>query len=214
MRYSIINSLLLLAVSPLSTLALPVDPNDQTGQWDPSGQYRKGNWQHGVFIANDDNTQNNQNAQTNQNSQVEQGGWTDSNGQWHSNDGTVQTATKPNDNQNSQNGWTDSNGKWHANNENAQNNQGWTDANGQWHANQKREVVSEQAIPTTTENGVLSGVDTKDEVNSPQATPSSQNSQYQSYGNYKNYGSYQNYPTHGQNQAQDKDTKAVSGQQE
>lgn len=87
MRYTLINGLLLLAVSPFSALALPVDPNDHTlsnqnrqgwtdrnGQWHPSNQ--------------------NQNGQ----------GWTDANGQWHAN----------NQGQNGQ-GWTDANGQWHAN---------------------------------------------------------------------------------------------------
>ncbi|CAI7614411.1 unnamed protein product [Penicillium palitans] len=252
MRCSIVNTLLFLAVSPLGVLARPVDPNDVAGQWDPSGQYRKGQWQNGVFVANngdnrnnqngqveqsgqwrDNNNQNgqynqdgqqnnqngwtdsngqwhanNQNVQNGQNSQNGQNGWTDANGQWHANDGTVQPRDGENDNEKSQNGWTDANGQWHANNQNGQNNQnGWTDVNGQWHANQKR-----QATPATNNNDRLNEV--AHDNNNPQVTPSSQNSKYQSYGNYKNYGSYQNYPTNGQNQAQNKDTKAVTGQQE
>ncbi|KAJ5436763.1 hypothetical protein N7445_007648 [Penicillium cf. griseofulvum] len=111
MRYSIINSLLLLAISPMSVLALPIDPNDLAGQWDPSGLYRKGQWQHGVFVPNNGDTKH---------------GQLEKEGQWLDNNN--------NNNQNgqydpSQNGWTDANGQWHTNNQN-----GWTDSNGQWHA--------------------------------------------------------------------------------
>ncbi|KAJ5860472.1 uncharacterized protein N7529_007782 [Penicillium soppii] len=184
MRYTMINGLVLLAVSPLTALALPVDPNDQAGQWDPSGQYRKGHWQNGEFIANGDNRYN-------------QNGDVDQNGQWREND------------QNDQNGWTDADGEWHANNQNDQN--GWTDANGQWHANQKRELRGQA---TSTTNGARAVDNAVNKVNNPQVTPSSQGSKYQSYGNYKNYGSYQNYPANPQDQNQDKDIKANAGQQE
>ncbi|KAJ5562034.1 hypothetical protein N7535_003502 [Penicillium sp. DV-2018c] len=328
MRYSVISSLLLLAVSPLA-VGLPVDPNDQTGQWDPSGQYRKGHWQNGQFIPNNpddryyqngnlgrtgqwrDNNRNGANGWTDANgqwhvsNQNQNGGWTDANGQWHSN------------NQNDRNGWTDANGQWHANNQNDQN--GWTDSNGQWHANQKRQApLPGQLLPTGTQKGSLNaapvGLGNKANLanaippitpttlhrrswrdagdyqnndynrddyynrddnynrdgchrddrncrnrnyynddnercrgvwdgrncrlrdfwplptiiprtwpndnnnwNSPsnaQVTPSSQNNRYQSYGDYKNYGSYQNYRVNGQDQAQNKDLKATTGQQE
>ncbi|EKV12735.1 Cell wall/choline-binding repeat [Penicillium digitatum] len=92
MRYAIINSLLFLAVSPLGVVARPIDPNDLAGQWDPSGQYRKGQWQHGVFVANNGGDSNNPNGQVEQNSQWRknnQNGWTDANGQWHT-DQTLQ----------------------------------------------------------------------------------------------------------------------------
>ncbi|KAJ5185659.1 hypothetical protein N7491_006471 [Penicillium cf. griseofulvum] len=115
MRYSIINSLLLLAISPMSVLALPIDPNDLAGQWDPSGLYRKGQWQHGVFVPNNGDTKH---------------GQLEKEGQWLDNNNN----NNNNNNQNgqydpSQNGWTDANGQWHTNNQN-----GWTDSNGQWHA--------------------------------------------------------------------------------
>jgi hypothetical protein len=91
MRYTLINGLLLLAVSPFTALALPVDPNpnDQGGVWDPSGQYRKGHYDgQGNFIANnggqtgyENGYQNeqwrngqNQNGQYNQNNQYNQNG--------------------------------------------------------------------------------------------------------------------------------------------
>ncbi|KAJ5383088.1 hypothetical protein N7517_000999 [Penicillium concentricum] len=231
MRYSIISSLLLLAISPLSTLALPLDPNDVAGQWDPSGKYQKGNWQHGVFVANNGDNQHGQvekNGQWNndyQNGQYnpDQNGWTDANGQWHTNNQNVKNNQNGQNgwtdekgqwhtnnqnvqnNQNGQNGWTDEKGQWHTNNQNNQNNQnGWTDANGQWHANQKRQAIPAQANPALNQNG----------AGKAQVTPSSQNNHYESYGNYKNYGSYQNYPVNGQNQAPHKDTKAITGHQE
>ncbi|KAJ5158907.1 uncharacterized protein N7500_008558 [Penicillium coprophilum] len=240
MRTSFIGSLLLLAVSPLSALALPVDPNDVAGQWDPSGQYRKGQWQHGVFVANNGENQNDQwhnnnnNNNNNQNGQYnpDQNGWTDANGQWHTNNQNVQTGQSGQNgqsgwtdekgqwhannqiNQNNQNGWTDEKGQWHANNQDNQNNQnGWTDANGQWHANQKRQAIPAQANPATAQNDRLNEAG-NNKANNAQVTPSSANDRYQSYGNYKNYGSYQNYPVNGQNQAQNKDTKAITGQQE
>ncbi|KAJ5827395.1 hypothetical protein N7447_004158 [Penicillium robsamsonii] len=207
MRYSIISNLLLLAVSPLSALALPVDPNNVAGQWDPSGKYQKGQWQHGVFVANNGDNQHGQvdkNGQWNNKNQQgqynpNQNGWTDANGQWHTNN---------QNGQNGQNGWTDEKGQWHANGQNNQNQNGWTDANGQWHANQKRQAIPAQANPATNLNGHLNG------AGNTQVTPSSPNNHYESYGNYKNYGSYQNYPINGQNQAQNKDVKAITGHQE
>jgi hypothetical protein len=318
-----INGLLLLAVSPLAALALPVDPNDQAGQWDPSGQYRKGHYdQSGQFIPNnDDNRYNqvNQNGnvdrygQWRNNNQNDQNGWTDANGQWHANNENNQGGwTDANgqwhaNNNQDQNGWTDANGQWHANNQNNQG--GWTDANGQWHANQKRDLTLGQTMPTGAEAGRLNqpGLENKaspigdltahtphrrswrqdgengngnyynnnddynrngdynryddynrdddysrdddswyrenwdrasrvahdlttptpifprdvpsaannwNSVNGAQTTPSTQNGRYESYGNYKNYGSYQNYPANPQDQNQDKDIKAITGQQE
>ncbi|KGO47594.1 hypothetical protein PEX1_096800 [Penicillium expansum] len=158
MRYSTISSLLFLAVSPLGVLARPVDPNDLAGQWDPSGQYRKGQWQHGVFVPNNGDDRYSQKGQTNQHGQLEkdgqwgdnnnqngqynqngqqnsQNGWIDGNGQWHSNNQNIQ---------NGQEGWLDANGQFHANDQNGQNNNnqnGWTDANGQWHSTQKRQEL-------------------------------------------------------------------------
>ncbi|KGO78120.1 hypothetical protein PITC_041510 [Penicillium italicum] len=191
MRYSIVNSLLFLAVSPLGVIARPVDPNDLAGQWDPSGQYRKGQWQHGVFVANNGDNSSNKNGQANQNGQVDQ------NGQWRDNNNNNQSGQyNQNSQQNNQNGWTDANGQWHATNQNVpndqngqegwtnandgtvqsrdgqndnQNNQngwtgenGWTDENGQWHAGQKP-----QAIPTTTENDRLNEACDNNKVNTP-----------------------------------------------
>ncbi|KAJ5432643.1 uncharacterized protein N7458_011799 [Penicillium daleae] len=100
MRYILINGLLLLAISPFTALALPVDPNDQGGQWDPSGQYRKGHYDsNGDFIPNEgsnqvgwnENGQNYQNGQYYQNGQTWQNGENAQNGnyqngQWRGND--------------------------------------------------------------------------------------------------------------------------------
>jgi hypothetical protein len=72
MRYTLINGLLLLAISPFTALALAVDPNNQGGQWDPSGQYRKGHFDsNGHFIPEEGSNQvgGNENGQNYQNGQ-------------------------------------------------------------------------------------------------------------------------------------------------
>ncbi|KAJ5183991.1 hypothetical protein N7492_001607 [Penicillium capsulatum] len=159
MRYTLINGLLLLASSPF-TAALPVDPSTQPGQWDPSGQYRKGHYdQNGQFIPNVQDGQvgqyqngqyqngqwnNGQDGYDNRDGRYNNGGWQrrsvvpqpfggDRVGDHRTNIGTpgILARNWPYD-QNNQNGWTDQNGQWHPNN---QNGQGWTDQNGQWHPN-------------------------------------------------------------------------------
>ncbi|KAJ5599336.1 hypothetical protein N7450_000403 [Penicillium hetheringtonii] len=84
MRYTLINGLLMLAISPFTALALPVDPNDQGGVWDPSGQYRKGHYDgQGNFIGNDvgrtgyENGYQNEQWRNEQNQNYQNGQWRD-----------------------------------------------------------------------------------------------------------------------------------------
>lgn len=191
MRYTLINGLLMLALSPFSALALPVDPSNEPGQWDPSGHYDKGRWENGQFISNNQNLQNGQwnNGQNYQNSQYNNGRWQRRsvpqpfgaspvggapgvyarNWPWDQNNQNGQGWTDQNgqwhpNNQNGQ-GWTDQNGQWHPNN---QNGQGWTDQNGQWHANKKRVVDPDRRAvdPAALNNGGLTPTGT---VNNPNA---------------------------------------------
>lgn len=150
MRYTLINGLLLLS-SPLTSLALPLEPNpnDQGGVWDPSGQYRKGHYDGaGNFIPN-----NGYNGNGDYNDQYSNDQY--NNGQYRGDDW----------NNGQRNNGQYNNGRWqrrsltrpfgdrlrvgvpginipgiHARNwpydqnNNGQNGQGWTDANGQWHS--------------------------------------------------------------------------------
>ncbi|KAJ5151945.1 hypothetical protein N7492_010240 [Penicillium capsulatum] len=194
MRYTLINGLLLLAVSPFSAVALPVDPNEYNLANPNQGQYESpGAWNHVNPTGNQwrDQNQNLRRSvgaqpfdasranpgvpglharswpydQNNQNGQ----GWTDANGQWHAN----------NQNQNGQ-GWTDQNGQWHPNNQN-QNQNGWTDASGQWHSNQKRGVNPSALNGGGVNNGGLqnggltpTGTANKDNNNQNGANPLAQ----------------------------------------
>ncbi|KAJ5698488.1 hypothetical protein N7462_000493 [Penicillium macrosclerotiorum] len=118
MRYTLINGLLLLGISPLTSLALPVDPNDQGGVWDPSGQYRKGHYDsNGDFIPNEQGqvgwNENGQNWQNGQNYQNSQNGYYDQNGQWRSNTWNQNNNNNNNNNNNwNQNGQNGQYNRW------------------------------------------------------------------------------------------------------
>ncbi|KAJ5587752.1 uncharacterized protein N7459_003517 [Penicillium hispanicum] len=117
MRYTLINGLLLLAVSPFAALALPVDstdPSDQPGQWDPNGQYRKGHYdQNGQFISNEQDGQTgyNQNGQYNNgqynNGQYNNGqaGNYDGDNQWRGNNWDQNNNGEYNNDQNQNGHW-------------------------------------------------------------------------------------------------------------
>lgn len=63
MHCTLISNLLLLAISPFTAHALPVDPNNQGGQWDHSGQYRKGHYNASTrYIRNEGTNQVSWNA--------------------------------------------------------------------------------------------------------------------------------------------------------
>lgn len=156
MRYTLINGLLLLAISPFRAVALPVDPSTQPGQWDPNGHYRKGHYENGRFIPNVQENQVNQYRDgQNQNERWNNG----QNAQWNNdqNHRVGQNGVNNWDRESDNRGWQrrslapqpfgverlgDHRANLgapgiHARNwPNDQNNQnGWTDQNGQWHAN-------------------------------------------------------------------------------
>ncbi|KAF7719334.1 Uncharacterized protein PECH_006383 [Penicillium ucsense] len=149
MRSTMISSIFLVALSPIMALALPIDPNDQGGQWDPSGQYRKGHYDaQGNFIPDQgSNLSPNQvgwyqkgqypGHEVYNHDQHNKGPWSNQQGQGNNDQyqngqqhGAGQTWPAGKTGQTSS-GWTDANGVWHS----TDYSQGWTDANGVWHAN-------------------------------------------------------------------------------
>lgn len=162
MRYSLVSGLLLLAVSPFTSLALPVDPNDQPGQWDPSGQYRKGHYgANGEFIPNEGTAEVGYNNGQWNNGEYNNGGYNNwNNGQYNNgryNNGRwerrwvpgvgVPGAGIPGEGERERAGLRHPGARigvpgirarwWPWNNGNNDEN-GWTDANGQWHSNNEQ----------------------------------------------------------------------------
>ncbi|KAI2790185.1 hypothetical protein POX_d05691 [Penicillium oxalicum] len=150
MRSAMISSIFFLALLPIVTLALPIDPNDQSGQWDPSGQYRKGHYDaQGNFVPNEsyivlNNPSNNQELGWYQKGQYP-GHENYNNGQYNNGLGwnDHRDGNKNDQFKNGQNQKQGANGlkTWPAG-QSAQTQSGWTDANGVWHAH-----------PTATQSG-------------------------------------------------------------